>query len=201
MFCSGKVVHRVVVAAIGTFLAVCWAVGPVPTAFGVANDDTWNGSANDSSWANNATSTGHTIGATAGTLILDVSAGGTLIQSTVANGHAGNSIGAPVQLNDDLTVDLNGLGGLSIAGLISSGAGATNITKTGPAALTLSGANTFTGNLTINGGIVGFGADTALGNVNNAIILSGRQPGLHGRGQCDCRHARCQRQRGRPGHQ
>jgi hypothetical protein len=165
------------VAVLGTFLAVGSVAGPVSTAFGVANDDTWNGSVNDGLWgtggnwtaipgpfappngiddiarfynstlvlnvglgtlqshtaniaanttlgsiyfdANAATSTGHTIGATAGSLILGVSSGNALIQSTINNGHAANAISAPIAINNNLDIDLAGLGGLSLVGVLT----------------------------------------------------------------------------------
>lgn len=79
---------------------------------------------------------------------------------------------------------INNTGSLAISGLtntlsgIISGAG--TITKSGDGYLTISGANTFTGDLTIGGGIVVPGSDAALGTVDGETIINGGTLNLNG---------------------
>ena len=79
---------------------------------------------------------------------------------------------------------INNTGSLAISGLtntlsgIISGSG--TITKSGDGQLTISAANTFTGDLTISGGIVVPGSDAALGTVDGETIINGGTLNLNG---------------------
>jgi autotransporter-associated beta strand protein len=89
---------------------------------------------------------GYTIaGAGANKLTLSSSAGGNTI--TVANAVDTATISAEI-------------------------AGTSGLTKGGSGTLVLSGANSFTGNVTINNGALAIGADTNLGDAANGIVLN-----------------------------
>ncbi|MES2596276.1 MAG: autotransporter-associated beta strand repeat-containing protein [Verrucomicrobiota bacterium] len=59
---------------------------------------------------------------------------------------------------------------LHVGSIIAGGGG---MLKQGPGALVLGGVNTFTGNITVGAGSVEIGADSALGAVDNDLILNG----------------------------
>ncbi len=52
-------------------------------------------------------------------------------------------------------------------------AGSNGLTKTLPGTLALGGANTFTGGVTVSGGTLVIGADSALGNTANGLVVNG----------------------------
>ncbi len=75
---------------------------------------------------------------------------------------------------DKLTLGTNNTITVNGSAEISAGIdGTSGLTKTGPATLTLSGANGFTGNVTVSAGTLAIAADTALGNTNNDVVLAG----------------------------
>ena len=71
----------------------------------------------------------------------------------VQSGSGTHTISAPVVLGGNQTweIDNNGVNALTVSGVVS---GAFGLTKTGNGTLILTGANTFAGPLTINGGVV-----------------------------------------------
>jgi autotransporter-associated beta strand protein len=71
-------------------------------------------------------------------------------------------------LAKSLAMSGSGAGTVTIAGVISG----TNFTKTGNWTLNLSGANTFTGNVSIIGGALGWNNATALGYTGNVVTVS-----------------------------
>ncbi len=76
-----------------------------------------------------------------------------------------------------LTLDVSG-GGLLISSVIQNGtgSGADALTKNGTGTLTLTGNNTFSGNLTVNAGTLALGSDTAAGSgtltIGNGVTLT-----------------------------
>jgi len=87
-----------------------------------------------------------------------------------AGGVITNGVATPVTLN------LGNTPSSTYGGVIQNGAGTVAISKIGNGTLTLTGANTYTGNTEINvGGVVVNGslASTGTVNVNNSAILSG----------------------------
>ncbi|WHZ06249.1 MAG: hypothetical protein OJF59_000001, partial [Cytophagales bacterium] len=91
--------------------------------------------------------------------------------SIVANSGAINitNVGNIIGSGNNLTLDGNGGG--SIASIIATGAG--SVTKSGTGAWTLSGANTFTGGLTLNSGTVNINNANALGNASGTFTING----------------------------
>src|SRR5260370_23588729 len=88
--------------------------------------------------------------------------------SETVNGLSNSGAGSSVVENSassttpTLTVGGNNASG-TFAGIIQNTAGTLALTKTGTGTLTLSGANTFSGNTTINAGTLSIGADNNLG--------------------------------------
>jgi fibronectin-binding autotransporter adhesin len=111
------------------------------------------------------------------------------INSAYFGGTAGTvTLGTPITANS-LTFNTNGytLSGstLTLAGTtptvtVNTGtatissviAGTAGLTKNGPSSLNLTGANTFSGGITVNAGTLVIGSDAALGNSANGITLA-----------------------------
>lgn len=76
-----------------------------------------------------------------------------------------------VTLSDDITFQGNGTATFNFSGIISG----TNrtLTKNGSSALTLSGANDFTGGVALNAGTLIINSDASLGAIGNNITLGG----------------------------
>ena len=105
-----------------------------------------------------------------------VSGGGAL---TLASGAllatAGNStIGTALDFGA-AEASIFSLGTLTINGAIS---GTNGLTKSGSGNLLLNTANSITGPLTINAGLISFSSESALGNVDATVVLNGTGAGL-----------------------
>jgi len=132
----------------------CGSIANVTIANSAAFEVVW-GTANE---AGNALSTGYF---NPSTLVLNAaSSAGTM---TFANKLDLNGTTRTVQVN-------NGIG--VISGVIRSSTGTAGFNKTGPSTLSLSAANTFTGPVTINGGILSINS-IANGGANSALGASG----------------------------
>ncbi len=94
---------------------------------------------------------------------------------------SGNTVSAPVSLDSDTTFAVNNASDtLSVAALSGSG----NLTKTGTGTLTLSGANSFSGSLTVSAGAVQVTGSLA-NNGSNKVSLARDGNGLFGDGNGD----------------
>lgn len=97
---------------------------------------------------------------------------------TIANSAATTTFSGPVNLtiNTNQILTLNNDGTVVISGVIANGSAFTGtLTKTGAGVLTLSGANTFTGNLTANAGTLNLTGSLAnsLTTIANGATLTG----------------------------
>lgn len=131
------------------------------------------GTAASNNYAPNTTFAGLTFDASAAAFTL----GGSAINlsgGVVNNSLSVETISLSVGLQGTQTVNVSSVDGvLTISGILS-GAGA-GLTKTGNGLLTLSGANTFTGPVTISGGTLAFSADSATTGAPNQL---GATPGV-----------------------
>ena len=122
-----------------------------------------------------------TLNFTLNRLIFDISVGsnqtlkgGTLVfagaqaPSWEQRGAGNVTIDNALVLSNTLAMSGSGLGTVTVSGVISG----TNFTKNGNWTLNLSGANTFTGNVSIIGGALGWNNGTALGYTGNVVTLS-----------------------------
>jgi len=95
---------------------------------------------------------------------------------TIQNTQAGGTQTMSVLLGNatDNIINIDGIGGVTISSIIVNDAG-NHITLggAGSGVLTLSGANTFTGGVTINSGTLRAGSTTALGPAANATLTFG----------------------------
>lgn len=119
----------------------------------------------------NASSGALDIGGTS----LTLAGGGLLLTGgtdyAINNGNLNSSLGA----NSDLIIHQNGAGTLTINGVITDGAGAQTLTKTGNGRLVLGTNNTYTGQTYINGGTLS-GSDfnfTGGSNLGGAAATTG----------------------------
>ncbi|NCX99458.1 MAG: hypothetical protein EBX35_13005, partial [Planctomycetia bacterium] len=102
-----------------------------------------------------------------------LSIGGQTLTVTNNNGYGlafngtGTLTGSPT-FNVATATESNVIQGLSITGPL---AGSFGITKTGAGTLVLGGANTFTGDVTVNAGTLSVASDGALGNAANQVSL------------------------------
>ena len=84
-----------------------------------------------------------------------------------------NAVSGALTFDGDITnggnlLTVSGASNTAISGIISGAAG---LTKSGLGTLTLNGANTFTGTVTINGGVVSIDANAELGNSANDLVF------------------------------
>ncbi|MFZ4704656.1 MAG: beta strand repeat-containing protein, partial [Bacteroidales bacterium] len=107
-----------------------------------------------------------TLANTAG-VVLDITGYSNTIGSLTGGGGTGGNV--TLGTTATLTVGSDNTSPAAFAGVISGTGGA--LTKTGNGTLTLSGANTFTGLTTVNGGILEYGVNNALSN--GAVTISG----------------------------
>jgi fibronectin-binding autotransporter adhesin len=111
------------------------------------------------------------------TLTFDNSGGGaSLVQATTT---ASDVIATPIILADTLSVTNSS--SMTISGVISETGGARSLTKAGSGALSVNGANTYSGGTILNAGIFSAGNDSAFGfglvTVNSsAQIVAGNGP-------------------------
>ena len=131
-----------------------------------------------SSSANYTTST-YTIAPASGANTLNFTADGAttaVVNLNSSRGLYSNNVNFTVSLNAKidgglLTFQGNGSNGFNFSGILSDGATPANVTKTGTSALTLSGANTFTGGLTLNQGTLNINNASALGATAGTFIM------------------------------
>jgi autotransporter-associated beta strand protein len=90
--------------------------------------------------------------------------GASLVQAVTT---ASDVISAPLILADNLSI--NNSSTLTLSGIISDGGTGKTITKAGAGALTLSGANTYTGKTTISAGTVSFNSIGNIGAASSAL--------------------------------
>ncbi len=95
------------------------------------------------------------------------------ITADCSSGSETSTFAIPITLNADQTFEVNG-GTLDISAIIGGSAG---ITKTGAGTLELDGDNTYTGNTTINAGILDITSSTALGasGGSHMTVMSGAE--------------------------
>ena len=105
-----------------------------------------------------------------GSITLNNGGSGAIVTVDTGNSHSIGS-GVSVVLADNALISTSG--GLTIAGLITESGGARSITKEGAGTLTLSGANSYTGGVSLNAGWLVAGSDTALGTPESALNFNG----------------------------
>jgi autotransporter-associated beta strand protein len=88
----------------------------------------------------------------------------------VPNGDG--ELDGPITLTADTAVEVDANAILAMAGIGQSGSG-TNLFKNGTGLLVLTGANTFTGDLTINAGTVQIAADNRFNGLSGASVAAG----------------------------
>jgi autotransporter-associated beta strand protein len=74
--------------------------------------------------------------------------------------------------NSDLIVHQFGAGNLTISGVIANGQGNSVLTKAGTGKLTLTGANTYTGQTFLNNGITSISSNANLGDINTGAAIA-----------------------------
>ncbi|MFA5390370.1 MAG: autotransporter-associated beta strand repeat-containing protein [Candidatus Omnitrophota bacterium] len=88
--------------------------------------------------------------------------------STLSSSSGTNSIAGTVGITGTSTVDVDGTS-LGLSGVISGG----DLTKTGAGTLVLSGANTYTGDTTVNAGVLNLQNDYAAGTSDQVTVADG----------------------------
>lgn len=118
---------------------------------------------------NNATGRMLVFSADAGSASLNIDAN---VSQAVAigQGTGANAVGT-LSLASDLSINHSGTGLLTISRPVNESTAGRSITKTGSGTVLLSAANTFTGNVTIDAGIVQLGNATALGTTAGDTIV------------------------------
>jgi autotransporter-associated beta strand protein len=89
--------------------------------------------------------------------------------ASIAVNAGAHTISAPVALSSPLSVATDAGTALSLTGVVS---GSASIVKSGPGRLALTAANTFSGSVTVNGGVLAFALPTSLGT-GSSITLDG----------------------------
>ncbi len=112
-----------------------------------------------------------------GANLLTLTGGGLLVTGTNGTTISGTSGATRLMgsASGDLVISQYNSGGLNISAVIGNNGGATALTKTGTAPLTLSGSNTFTGGLFINSGNLVLGDPGALNSTpgsENAVTFA-----------------------------
>jgi autotransporter-associated beta strand protein len=88
----------------------------------------------------------------------------------VRSSATGGTLSGPIFLDSSVTFNLSNP--VTVSGAVKQVGGIAGLTKEGPSILTLSGANNFTGGLTINNGAVNLGNTAAAGPGSDVITLS-----------------------------
>ncbi|MEI6037386.1 MAG: autotransporter-associated beta strand repeat-containing protein, partial [Planctomycetota bacterium] len=136
--------------------------------FQATNSTAWNSQSVNSVRFNTATAGALSMAAGQ---TLTVSSGGILVTTNVAANATsitgGTLLGAAGA--DLVVIQNNASGGLTIASTIADNSSATGLTKSGAGNLTLNGANTYSGQTTLNSGTLTLGNDVALGTGRLAI--------------------------------
>ncbi len=136
----------------------------------------WFDGAADVLWPNTAVNADEAVfGGVAGTGL--VTLGAPIFANRLTFNTNGYNVGDGGVFTNTLTLSgatptvtvTNGADTATINAIIAGSAG---FTKSGAGTLTLGGANTFGGNINVNGGALVFGAEAQLGNANSAINLS-----------------------------
>lgn len=112
------------------------------------------------------------------TRTLTLTAGGLLLTGANAVEINNGTLRSNTATNSDLIIHQYNTGGLTINSVIANGTGTSTLTKSGDGALTLGGANTYTGATFLNGGTTIISANANLGaplsgaalNLNNATL-------------------------------
>jgi autotransporter-associated beta strand protein len=124
-----------------------------------------NGNYNINTLRFNSTAGAFTLGATAGnSLTFDG-----VVPSMIQLSDNAQTIDVPVTLNTTTIVETTGAGNLTLSGVLSGTGG---LMKVGINTLVLSGANTYSGNTTINAGTVILQNGTALGSTSAGTTVS-----------------------------
>jgi len=97
--------------------------------------------------------------------------GSTKINSGLVSIQGTGSIASSSSIENNGTLDLTLTGATNVYANPISGTGA--ITKSGAGGLTLSGTNTFTGALTLNGGVLNINSNSAWGGGPGAFVING----------------------------
>jgi autotransporter-associated beta strand protein len=105
-------------------------------------------------------------------LTLEATNGVGVTVSTPSSGTPTHTISARVGLATNQTWTVNTSGSLTVSGVISDFGLARSLTKDGAGTLTLSGVNTFSGGVVINGGAFTAASDANLGAANAGITLN-----------------------------
>ncbi|HEX2888801.1 autotransporter-associated beta strand repeat-containing protein, partial [Vineibacter terrae] len=146
------------------------------TALGIGGTGTWdttsafwnqdsNGVSGPMGLWNNAAGDNAIFNGTAGTVTL----GGPMTAHNLTFGVAGYTLAGSTLTLTGTTPTISAAGTTAISSVIAGSAG---ITKTGGGVLTLTGANTFTGDITVSGGGLSLSGDAALGDAGNGISLA-----------------------------
>ncbi len=117
---------------------------------------------------------------TGGTNTLSISGTGAMNATGALESVSGNnSYAGPVSLGGNSTISSDS-GDLTLSGAIGDGGNGYSLTTTGTGAITLSGANTFSGATNINEGIVSYQNGTAFGTNSPITISSGATAQVQG---------------------
>lgn len=109
---------------------------------------------------------------------LTLASGGLLSTGTGASAITGGTLRGSAA--SDLSVIQNSSGDLAISSVIADNGGATALTKSGSGSLTLTGANTFSGNVFLNGGSLSADSIAALGTGTTVTSRAGTSLTLAG---------------------